>query len=72
MKGGNEIKVFDTDCGKGLVICYDVEFPELPRILADQDENFVCAYLTILRMRISEEIHQRAKAIENEMLLPVV
>src|SRR5690606_3495642 len=37
MKGGNEIKVIDTDCGKvGLVICYDVEFPELPRILADQ------------------------------------
>lgn len=37
MKGGNEIRVFDTDCGKiGLVICYDVEFLELPRILADQ------------------------------------
>ena len=31
MSGGDKIKVFDTDCGKvGLVICYDVEFPELP------------------------------------------
>jgi predicted amidohydrolase len=35
MKGGSEIKTFDTDCGKiGIMICYDVEFPELPRLLA--------------------------------------
>jgi predicted amidohydrolase len=54
MKGGNEIRVFDTDCGKiGLVICYDVEFPELPRILADQGMKILlCLTLQIPRMRI--------------------
>src|SRR5690606_1335703 len=32
MSGGDSIEVFDTDCGKvGLLICYDVEFPELSR-----------------------------------------
>ncbi|MCB0585226.1 MAG: GNAT family N-acetyltransferase, partial [Phaeodactylibacter sp.] len=37
MVGGNKVKVFDTDCGKvGILICYDVEFPELARIYADQ------------------------------------
>jgi predicted amidohydrolase len=31
--GGDTIQTFDTDCGKiGIVICYDVEFPELSQI----------------------------------------
>ena len=35
MVGGYEVRTFDTDCGKiGMVICYDVEFPELGRLLA--------------------------------------
>jgi predicted amidohydrolase len=34
LQGGNIIKTFDTDCGKiGILICYDVEFPELSRIV---------------------------------------
>ena len=37
MVGGDKVQVFDTDCGKiGILICYDVEFPEVCRILADQ------------------------------------
>ena len=37
MVGGDEVRVFDTDCGKvGILICYDVEFPELSRLLALQ------------------------------------
>lgn len=37
LNGGNAIRTFDTDCGKiGVVICYDVEFPELTRLLAAQ------------------------------------
>ena len=32
IKGGETLKVYDTDAGKiGILICYDVEFPELPR-----------------------------------------
>jgi predicted amidohydrolase len=42
MIGGDNIRVFDTDCGKiGIMICYDVEFPELSRILADQGMNLL-------------------------------
>ena len=37
LRGGEELKVFDTDIGKiGILICYDVEFPELSRLLADK------------------------------------
>jgi predicted amidohydrolase len=33
---------FDTDCGKiGIVICYDVEFPELSRLMADEGMNIL-------------------------------
>ncbi len=36
MTGGDDLKVFDTDCGKiAMLICYDVEFPELGRLLAE-------------------------------------
>jgi predicted amidohydrolase len=36
MERGDKLQVFDTDCGKiGILICYDVEFPELSRLLAD-------------------------------------
>jgi predicted amidohydrolase len=36
MQGGDKLQAFDTDFGKiGILICHDVEFPELGRILAD-------------------------------------
>lgn len=39
---GNEIKVFDTDCGKiAILICYDVEFPEAARIVTDMGANII-------------------------------
>jgi predicted amidohydrolase/ribosomal protein S18 acetylase RimI-like enzyme len=35
--GGDTVEAFDTDRGRiGILICYDVEFPELVRVLADQ------------------------------------
>lgn len=34
---GNEVKVFDTDCGKiAILICYDIQFPELARSVTDR------------------------------------
>ena len=37
IKGGNEVSAIDTDCGPiGVLVCYDAEFPELARHLADQ------------------------------------
>src|SRR5690606_13477138 len=69
LEGGSEVKVFDTDCGKvGLLICYDVEFPELSRILADQGMKILFVpYMTdtqngYMRVRYCAQ----ARAIENE------
>jgi len=37
MKGADDLNVIQTDCGPiGVLICYDAEFPELARHLADQ------------------------------------
>ncbi|RQP11078.1 MAG: carbon-nitrogen hydrolase [Chryseobacterium sp.] len=74
MVGGNEVKVFDTDCGKvGVVVCYDVEFPELPRILADQGMKILFVpYLTDTQnayMRVRN--CSAARAIENECYVAI-
>lgn len=74
MKGGKEIKVFDTDCGKiGLVICYDVEFPELPRLLADQGMKILFVpYLTDTQNAYTRVRHcAAARAIENECYVAI-
>jgi len=37
IKGGDAVDVINTDCGPiGVLICYDAEFPELARHIADQ------------------------------------
>lgn len=39
---GNEVKVFNTDCGKiAILICYDIQFPELSRIVVEQGANII-------------------------------
>lgn len=74
MYGGNEVRVFDTDCGKiGILICYDVEFPELGRILADQGMQILFVpFLTdtqngYIRVRNCAQ----ARAIENECYVAI-
>lgn len=74
MMGGNEIKVIDTDCGKiGIVICYDVEFPELPRILADQGMKILFVpYLTDTQNAYTRvRTCAAARAIENECYVAI-
>lgn len=40
LRGSTRLRTFDTDCGPiGVLICYDSEFPELARLLADQGEH---------------------------------
>ncbi|MBK8178823.1 MAG: bifunctional GNAT family N-acetyltransferase/carbon-nitrogen hydrolase family protein [Planctomycetes bacterium] len=42
VKQGNKVEVFDTDRGKiAILICYDVEFPELARIAASKGAQIV-------------------------------
>ncbi|MBK7056696.1 MAG: bifunctional GNAT family N-acetyltransferase/carbon-nitrogen hydrolase family protein [Leptospiraceae bacterium] len=67
--GGYKVKVFETDVGKvGILICFDVEFPELPRILAEQEMDILFVPFSTdtknayLRVRHCAQ----ARAIENE------
>ncbi|HEV7350100.1 bifunctional GNAT family N-acetyltransferase/carbon-nitrogen hydrolase family protein [Telluribacter sp.] len=74
MVGGDDVQIFDTDCGKiGLVICYDVEFPELSRLLAKQGmEILFVPFLTDTQngyMRVRN--CAQARAIENECYVAI-
>lgn len=74
MQGGNEFKVFDTDCGKiGVLICYDVEFPELSRILADKGMDILFVpFLTDTQNGYSRVRNcSQARAIENECYVAI-
>lgn len=74
MRGGTDIPVFDTDCGKvGILICYDVEFPELPRILADQGMKILFVpYLTDTQNAYTRvRTCAAARAIENECYVAI-
>ncbi|MBU3927060.1 MAG: bifunctional GNAT family N-acetyltransferase/carbon-nitrogen hydrolase family protein [Bacteroidetes bacterium] len=74
MQGGSEIKVFDTDCGKiGVLICYDVEFPELSRILADMGMDILFVpFLTDTQNGYSRVRNcAQARAIENECYVAI-
>ncbi len=74
MQGGDKIKIFQTDAGRiGILVCYDVEFPELARILAEEDMDILFvpywtdtknAYLRVRRCA-------QARAIENECYVAI-
>jgi predicted amidohydrolase len=68
--GGDEVKLIETDCGPiAVLICYDVEFPEVCRHLTDQGINILFVpFLTderqsFLRVRYCSQ----ARAIENQI-----
>jgi predicted amidohydrolase/ribosomal protein S18 acetylase RimI-like enzyme len=74
MAGGDSIKTFDTDCGKiGIVICYDVEFPELPRLLAEQGMQILFVpFLTDTQNGYTRVRNcAQARAIENECYVAI-
>ena len=69
IKGGDEIDVIQTDCGPiGVLICYDSEFPELARRLADEGARIIFVPFCTdsrqgyLRVRYCGQ----ARAIENQ------
>ena len=74
LQGGDELKIFETDIGKiGILVCFDLEFPELARILAGKGMNILLVpYLTdtkngYLRVRRCAQ----ARAIENECYVAI-
>jgi predicted amidohydrolase/GNAT superfamily N-acetyltransferase len=74
MQGGSQLKAFDTDCGKiGILICYDSEFPELSRILADEGMDILfIPFLTDTQNGYSRVRHcAQARAIENECYVAI-
>jgi predicted amidohydrolase/GNAT superfamily N-acetyltransferase len=74
MVGGDKLQVFDTDCGKiGILICYDVEFPELSRIYADQGMQILFVpFLTDTQNGYTRVRHcAQARAIENECYVAI-
>ena len=74
MEGGSSLKLFETDFGRvGVLICYDVEFPEISRLLAEQDMQILLVpfwtdtkngYLRVSRCA-------QARAIENECYVAI-
>ncbi|MBK8493177.1 MAG: bifunctional GNAT family N-acetyltransferase/carbon-nitrogen hydrolase family protein [Saprospirales bacterium] len=74
MKGGNKLQTYDTDCGKiGILICYDVEFPELSRLLADEGMDILFVpFLTDTQNGYSRVRYcAQARAIENECYVAI-
>ncbi len=68
------MKTFDTDCGKvGVLICYDVEFPELSRLLAmDGMQILFVPFLTDTQNGFARvRTCAMARAVENECYVAI-
>ena len=69
IEGGSVLNAIETDCGPiGVLICYDAEFPELARHLADQGAQILFVPFctderqSYLRVRYCAQ----ARAVENQ------
>lgn len=72
--GGNNLNVYETDAGKiGILICYDVEFPELPRLMAEQGMQILFVpFLTDTQNSYNRVRYcAQARAIENECFVAI-
>jgi len=70
VKGGNKIQIFDTDKGKvAILICYDVEFPELARIAVSKGAKilFVPFNTDDRRSYLRVRYCAQARAVENQV-----
>ncbi|RZA25719.1 MAG: GNAT family N-acetyltransferase [Proteobacteria bacterium] len=74
MEGGDKLHVIDTDVGKiGVLICYDVEFPELARLQAEQGMKilFVPFWTDTKNGFLRVQRCAQARAIENECYVAI-
>jgi predicted amidohydrolase/GNAT superfamily N-acetyltransferase len=72
--GGNEIGVFETDAGRvGILICYDSEFPELGRMMAEKDVQimFVPFWTDTKNGYQRVRLCSQSRAIENECYVAI-
>lgn len=74
MTGGDTVRVFSTDAGKiGILICYDVEFPELARIYAHQGLDLLFVPFLTDTQNGYNRVRRcaQARAIENECYVAI-
>ncbi len=74
VKPGNSVEVFDTDIGKiSIMICYDVEFPELSRIAVSRGAQilFVPFNTDERRGYLRVRYCSQARAIENQVYVVI-
>ncbi|MGK7392916.1 MAG: GNAT family N-acetyltransferase [Candidatus Cyclobacteriaceae bacterium M3_2C_046] len=74
MSGGDKIAVFDTDSGKiGISICYDVEFPEVSRIMAREGLQILFVPFATDTQNGYQRVRYcaQARAIENECYVAI-
>ncbi|MFC3023428.1 GNAT family N-acetyltransferase [Vibrio zhugei] len=72
--GGDKVQVFNTDAGRiGILICYDSEFPELGRMMAEDDVQilFVPFWTDTKNGYQRVRLCSQARAIENECYVAI-
>lgn len=70
-KPGNRLEVFDTPVGKlGVLICYEVRFPELAKRLMKRGAEIIAIPAEFPKQRIEHwKTLLRARAIENQLFV---
>ncbi len=74
VKGGDALKVFDTDCGKvAILVCFDSEFPELARLAATQGAQIIFVPFWTDTKNAYQRVRycSQARAIENECFVAI-
>lgn len=72
LTAGNEVTVFDTDFGKiGLMICFDIRFPELSRLMTDKGARLVIvpAAFNMTSGPLWWDIMFRTRATDNQFFM---
>jgi predicted amidohydrolase len=72
LEAGDELNIIESDWGRiAILICYDIEFPELSRIVADQGvELILCpSYTDTVAGYYRVQHTSHARAIENQLFV---
>ena len=72
LSAGNEVTVFDTEFGKiGLMICFDIRFPELARLMTDHGAQMIIvpAAFNMTSGPNWWEIMFRTRAADNQVIM---
>ena len=74
VKPGNKVQVFDTDKGKiAILVCYDIEFPELARIAVEKGANIIFVPFNTDERRAYLRIRYcaQARCVENQIYVAI-